>query len=159
MVRKLCQFWREQSNNFCNNRYKTLCPVGSLLTNDNANLLQQLIWGFKWTTYWNKYQSKVTTERQNQYLDYLIDPGFYGISRLYVLSFEGVAQCTGDTGYFLPEVEIKDYHVMIDGKNLFRLLVKNDIRTFEKLQLVRIDDDHRTGFLLGYPIQKSIKRW
>ena len=35
-----------------------------------------------------KYQSKVTIQRQNQYLDYLIDPSFSGVNRLFVLSFE-----------------------------------------------------------------------
>ena len=35
-----------------------------------------------------KYQSKVTIQRQNQYLDYLIDPNFLGVNRLFVLSFE-----------------------------------------------------------------------
>ena len=41
------------------------------------------------------------------------------------------------TRYYLPKREIKDYNVMIDGKNLFDQLVKNDIRTFivfEKFQ-------------------------
>ena len=35
-----------------------------------------------------KYQSKVTIQRQNQYLDYLIDPSFSVVNRLFVLSFE-----------------------------------------------------------------------
>ena len=44
--------------------------------------------GFKKTIYLNKYQSKVTAERQNQYLDYLSDYlSFQGIDRL-VLLFE-----------------------------------------------------------------------
>ena len=40
----------------------------------------------------NEYQSKVTIERQNQYLDYSIDPNFVGVNRLFVLSFENNAQ-------------------------------------------------------------------
>ena len=50
--------------------------VVTLLTQDNAKLLQQLKSGFKRTIDWNKYQSKVSTERQNQYLDFSIDPSF-----------------------------------------------------------------------------------
>ena len=50
--------------------------VVSLPTKDNAKLLQQLKSGFKRTLNWNKYQSKITNERQHQYLDYLIDPSF-----------------------------------------------------------------------------------
>ena len=39
---------------------------------------------FKKTINWNKYKSKVSTERQNQYLDYLIDPNVEGVNRLFV---------------------------------------------------------------------------
>ena len=50
--------------------------VVTLSTNNNGKLLQQLKSGFKRTIKWNKYQSKVAIARQNQYLDYLIDPIF-----------------------------------------------------------------------------------
>ena len=43
-----------------------------LSTQDNTKLLKQLKSGFKFTVNWNKFQSKVTTEARNQYLDYLI---------------------------------------------------------------------------------------
>ena len=46
--------------------------VVTLSTQDNAKLLEQLKSGFKRTINWNKYQPKVATERQNQYLDLLI---------------------------------------------------------------------------------------
>ena len=57
-------------------------------------MFEQLISGFKRTIYWKKYQPKVSTERQNQYLDFLIDPTFQGVNRLFVLSFENEAQRT-----------------------------------------------------------------
>ena len=49
-----------------------------LSTQDNTNLLKQLKSGFKFTVNWNKFQSKVTTETRNQYLDYLIWSKFSG---------------------------------------------------------------------------------
>ena len=51
-------------------------PVVTLSTQDNAKLIEQLRSGFKRATDRNKYQSKVSIERQNQYLDFLIDPSF-----------------------------------------------------------------------------------
>ena len=73
--------------------------------------------GFKITISWNKYQSKVIIERQNQYLGYIIDPIFQGVNRFFVLSFEHNAVRTGHREYFLRKVEIKDYNViMIDEK-------------------------------------------
>ena len=59
--------------------------VVTLSTQDNTKLLEQLNFGFKRTIKWNKYQSKISTERQNQYLDFLIDTTFQGVYRFFVL--------------------------------------------------------------------------
>ena len=90
--------------------------VVALWIQDNVKLLKQFKSGFKRTINWNKYQSKVLIERQNQYLDFLIDPSFQGVNKLFVLSFEDNAHRTSYKRYFLPTTEIKDYNVMIDGK-------------------------------------------
>ena len=57
-------------------------------TQDNAKLLQQFKSVFKRTINWNKYQSKVTIETLDAYLDYLVDPSFQGVNRRFVLSLE-----------------------------------------------------------------------
>ena len=62
--------------------------VVTLSIQDNGKLLQQLISGFKRTVNWNKYQTKVSTQGQNQYPDFLIDSSFQEVNRLFVLSFE-----------------------------------------------------------------------
>ena len=67
----------------------------------------------------NKYQPKVSPERQNQYLGFLIDPSLQGVNRIFVLSFENEGDRKVSTGYYLPKVEIKDYSVIIDRKTLF----------------------------------------
>ena len=63
---------------------KLYVPVVILSTKDNAKLFEQLKSGFKRTINWDKYQSKISTERQNQYLDYLIDPSFQGVNRRFI---------------------------------------------------------------------------
>ena len=82
----------KSSNNVCNKinvfnkRYtKRYVPDLTFSTQDNTKLLQELKSGFKRTTKWNIYQSKVTMRRQNQYLDFLIDPSFHIVNRLFVL--------------------------------------------------------------------------
>ena len=67
---------------------KLYVPVVTLSTQGNAKLLQQLKSGFKRTINWNKYESSVKTFTQNRYLNYLINPSFQGVNRLFVLSFE-----------------------------------------------------------------------
>ena len=73
--------------------------------------------GFKRTINWNEYQPEISSERQSQYLDFLIDPSFQGVNRLFVLLFKN--EDDRQTGYYLPKVEIKDYKVMIDGKTFW----------------------------------------
>ena len=98
---------------------KLYVPVVTLSTDDNGKLLQQLKTDFKRTINWNKYQLEVTIKAQNRHLDYLNDPSFEGANRLFVLSFLDGTVRTGYRRYFPPNVQIKGYNVMIDGKNFF----------------------------------------
>ena len=92
-------------------------------TKDNAKLLQQLKSG---TINWSKYQSKVTIQLLNPYLDHLIDPIFQGVNRLFGLLFEITTDRTVHTKYYLPTVEIKDYNVMFNRQNFFNQPVKSN---------------------------------
>ena len=95
---------------------KLYVPVVIFSTNDNAKLLEQLKFGFKRTINWTKYQSKISTEAQNQYLGFLIKPSFNGVNRLFVLSFENKNERTSHSSYYLPKIEVKDYNVKFDGR-------------------------------------------
>ena len=53
---------------------KLYVPVLTLSTQDNAKMLEQLKFGFKRTINWNKYQTQLSTERVNRYLDFKTDP-------------------------------------------------------------------------------------
>ena len=93
--------------------------VVTLSTQDNAKLLTQLKSSFKRTTNWNKYLSKPELLAQNLNLNHLVEPLFQGINMLFVLAFENDTQRTSNKRYNFPILEIKDYNVMIDRKNLF----------------------------------------
>ena len=80
--------------------------------------------------------TKVSTEGLNQYLDFLIDPSFQGVNRLFVLLFENEVDRKVHTGYYLRKVEIKDYNVMIDAKNFFEQPVKSDLRTYDNIRKI-----------------------
>ena len=62
---------------------KLYVTVVTLLTQDNAKLFDPLKSGFKRTSNWNKYQSKLLTKWQDQYLDYLIDSGSQGVNNTF----------------------------------------------------------------------------
>ena len=60
--------------------------------------------------------------------------------------------------YYLPTLEIKDYYVMIDGRNVFDQPIKNDLRTYDNTRNIATGqgDDYTTGCLLDYPYFKKI---
>ena len=67
---------------------KLYVPVVTLSTKDNEKLLQQLKTGFKKLISRKKYESSIKTFAQKRYLNYLINPSFQGVNRLFVLAFE-----------------------------------------------------------------------
>ena len=79
---------------------------------------------FKRTINWNKYLSKPEILAQNPNLNHLVERSFQGINRLFVLAFENDAQWISNNKYYLPNVEKKNYSVMIDGKNFLDQPVK-----------------------------------
>ena len=111
-------------------------PAVTLLTQDNAKLLPQLESGFKRTINWNKYLLKPELLAQNPNLNQLVEPSFQGINILFVLAFENDAQRTSNKRYYLTNVEIKNYNVMIDGKKTFDQPMKNDKTAYQNIRKI-----------------------
>ena len=64
----------------------------------------------------------MTIQSNNNNLNYLIDPTFTKVNRLFVLSFARNAE--GDhrdsfSSYYISNIEIKGFNVLIDGKSFF----------------------------------------
>ena len=59
-----------------------------LPVNDNIKFLEKIKQWFKRTISWKKYRSEKTIQRKNNNLEYLIDPTFRNLSKLFVLSFK-----------------------------------------------------------------------
>ena len=128
---------------------KLYVPVVTLSTQENIKFLQQLKSGFKRVINWNKYLSKPELLAQNPNLNHLVESSFQGVNRLFVLAFEND---THDR-YYLPNVEIKDYNIMINGENLFDQPIKNNEVTYDNIRKIATGqgDDYTIGCLLDYP--------
>ena len=124
----------------------------TLSTQDNARLLQQLKSVFKTIINCNKYLSKPELLSQNPNLNHLVEPSFQEVNGLFVLAFEDGTQTTSNKTYYLPIVEIKDYNVMIDGKNFFDRPVKNNKIRYKRNRKIGNSQgyDFITGCLLNY---------
>ena len=104
----------------------------------------------------------MTVQPQNNNLNYLIDSTFTNFDRLFVLSFQRIAE--GETTedyrdsflrYYTPSVEIKDFNVLIDRKNFFDLPVKNEEEAYKKIINMSKNNDYTTGNLLDFAYFKE----
>ena len=129
---------------------KLYVPVVTLSINDNIKFLENIKQGFKGRVSWNKYISEIKAQTKNNNLDYLIDPTFRNINRLFLLSFQN-----GDNDpardsfekHCTLLVEIKDFNALIDNKLFFDQQVKKKQGTYEKLMEMSRTDDYTTGNL------------
>ena len=131
-------------------------PVVTLPKENFKNIFEQLKSEFKRTVKWDKYRSQMTVQGDNNNLNFLIDPNFTRVNRLFVLSFEvieenNVKKDYRDDGlhYYVPNVEIKDFNVLMDGKCFFDFPVKSEEEAYQKIIEMSRNNDYTTSNLLN----------
>ena len=72
----------------------------------------------------------MSNQTKTKNLNYLIEPTFTNINRLFVLSFENENDRTSFSKYYIPKFEMKDFNVLTDGKTFFEIPVKNKEETY-----------------------------
>ena len=90
------------------------------VSQDNAKLFQQSKCGSEKTIDWNKYLAK-KTNRKTKHIFRLLNLTFQWVNRFFVIPFENDVVIIVHTGYFLPNVEMKGFNVMINWQNFFHL--------------------------------------
>ena len=85
-------------------------------------------------------------------MNHLIETSFQGVNRLFVLAFENDDQRIINKRYYLPNVKMKDYNVMIDGKNFFDQPINSNLKTYDNIRKIATGkgDNYATGCLLDY---------
>ena len=104
----------------------------------------------------------MTIQPQNNNVNYLIDPTFIIVNRLFVLSYARIAGENNTTKddrdffshYYVPNVEIKDFNVLTDGKSVFDLPVINE-EAYKKITETSRNNDYTTGNLLDFAYFKK----
>ena len=103
---------------------KLYVPVVSLSSENKNKLLERLKKDFEITVSCNKYRCQISNQTANNNLNYLIDPTFSMVSRLFVMAFENEEDRSSFSKYYTPTVRIKDYNILIDQKAFFEIPVK-----------------------------------
>ena len=74
-----------------------------------------------------------------------------------MLSFVNEDGRTSHSIYYLQKVEIKDYNVMINGRNFFGQPIKSMNKTYENIRTIATSrgDEYTTGCFLNYSYFKE----
>ena len=134
---------------------KLYIPAVTLSKNDEIKLLTNLKSGFKREIIWNKYRSQMTTEAINNNLNILIDPTFTNVNRLFVLAYQTANDRQSFSQFYLPNLMVKDYNVIIDKLAFFDLLIKTEEEAYEKIIDISKNNEYTTGNLLDYDYFKK----
>ena len=129
---------------------KLYVPVVTLSKDDEIKLLTNLKSGFKREILWNKYRSQMTTEAINNNLNILIDLTFTNVNRLFVLAYRTANDRQSFSQFYLPNVMVKDYNVIIDKLAFFDLPIKTEEETYEKIIDISRNNEYTTDNLLDY---------
>ena len=129
---------------------KLYVPVVTLSKDDEIKLLTNLKSGFKREIIWIKYRSQMTTEADNNNLNILIDPTFTNVKRLFVLAYQTANDRQSFSQFYLPNVMVKDYNVIIDKLAFFDLPIKTEEEAYEKVIDISRNNEYTTDNLLDY---------
>ena len=148
---------------------KLYVPIVSLSNKDNVKLVKLSEEGLERPVYWNEYQTKIKSRNlENSNLTrFPLDASFQGVKRLFFLVFNttnvnvpndpinntnNMVLRNSHTKYFLPKVNISNYDILIDGRNVYEQQINDLIKQYNKIRKIATcqGDDYTTGCLLDY---------
>ena len=97
----------------------------------------------------------MTTEAINNNLNILIDLTFTNVNRLFVLAYQTADDRQSYSRFYLPNVMVKDYNVIIDKLSFFDLPIKTEEEAYEKIIYISRNNEYTTGNLLDYDYFKK----
>ena len=106
--------------------------------------------GFTITIEWNKYRCQINNQTASKNINYLIDPTFSMVNRLFVLAFENEESRSSFSEYYTSTVEIENYNFLIDQNPFFEIRIKNKEKGYEAITELFRNSDYTTDNLLDY---------
>ena len=97
----------------------------------------------------------MTTEAINNNLNTLIDPTFTNVNRLFVLAYRTADNRQSVSQFYLPNVMVKDFNVIIDKLAFFDLPIKTEEEAYKKIIDISRNNEDTTGNLLDYEYFKK----
>ena len=111
--------------------------------------------GFERSVYWNEYKIKIQNKNTTTQYRYFLKSNFVGANKLFVFVYSNVnnnGKRYKGQRYYLPKCIIKNYNVIIKGKNVYDQPIDSGIKRCEEIRKLTIGqgEDYITGCLLDY---------
>ena len=120
-------------------------PIVTLQTEYQNQLYKESKTGISIDFKWSKYRSQMINQTAINNLNFLIDPTFNNVNKLFVLAFPNEGDRRSFSKYYTPTVEIKDYNIIIDGEPFYEIPIKNKEETYKAITELIRSDILRTG--------------
>ena len=124
---------------------KLYVPVVTLQTEYQNQVYKDLETGISTDFTWIKFRSQMINQTATKNVNFLIDPTFNNVNRLFVLAFPNEEDRRSFSKYCTSTVEIKDYKVIIDGEPFYEIPIKNKEDTYKAITELIRNDLLRTG--------------
>ena len=134
--------------------------VVTLSARDNQNLSELLRKVFEKSAFWNQYKTRSENKNVTNEFRYFLESGFAGANRLFVLVYTNErnnSERFNGQKYYLPKGIIRNYNVIIPGKNFYDQAIDSDIEPKEEIRKLTTGQggDYTNGCLLDYDYIKN----
>ena len=123
---------------------KLYVPVVTLQEKYENKLLEGLKTGINIDYEWTRYRAQIINQPAINNLNFLIEPTFNNVNRLFVLAFPDEEDRSSFSKYYTPTVEIKDYNVLFDLQSFDDISIKNKEQTYRAIRELVNHDDYTT---------------
>ena len=116
---------------------KFYVPVVTLSARDNQKLSKLFSKDFERSVYWNECKTKSENINTTNEFRYILKSNFVGVNKLFVLVYANHgdnAKRFNAQKYYLPKVIIKNYNVIINGRNFYGQEIDSDIKRYEGIR-------------------------
>ena len=110
---------------------KLYVPVVTLSARDNQKLSKLPSNGFERSFYWNGYKTKSGNKSTTNEFRYFLESNFVGVNRLFILihlNRNNDVKRSKAKRYYLPKGIIKNYNVIINGRNIYDKSIDFDMK-------------------------------
>ena len=137
-----------------------ICSCYNFISKIQQKIIKFLSKAFERSVYWNEYKTKCDNKNTTNEFRYFLESYFVAVNRLLVLVYssqDADSKRFKAKRYYLPKGIIKNYNIIINGKNVYDQPIDSDTKRYEEIRKLttRQGEDYTIRCLLDYDYIKN----